>query len=231
MTPSHRPSPALIVAIIALIAALAGGAVALPGKNTVDKNDIKRNAVKGKQVKDNALTGADVDESTLGQVPSAASAATADKAASAATADSAARAGTAAALDGLTRIPPTSIADNAGETPLATVGAFTIALACIDGPTATTAQLRIRSSVEDSAWNSGDDNDTNLDPGTFGTLADHFDNDAPLTPTFGLEADGKFGAVTPDGSTALDGSLQLMADGGPGLSGTCTAWGQITRVD
>ena len=213
MTPSHRPSPALIVAIIALIAALAGGAVALPGKNKVDKNDIKRNAVKGKQVKDNALTGADVDESTLGQVPSAA------------------RAGTAAALDGLTRIPPTSIADNAGETPLATVGAFTIALACIDGPTATTAQLRIRSSVEDSAWNSGDDTDTNLDPGNFGTLADHADNDAPLTPSFGLQADGKFGAVTPDGSTALDGSLQFMADGGPGLSGTCTAWGQITRVD
>ena len=141
------------------------------------------------------------------------------------------RAGTAAALDGLTRIPPTSIADNAGETPLATAGAFTIALACIDGPTATTAELRIRSSVEDSAWNSGDDSDTNLDPGNFGTLADHADNDAPLTPTFGLQADGKFGAVTPDGSTALDGSLQFMADGGPGLSGTCTAWGQITRVD
>jgi len=218
MTPSRRPSPALIVAVIALIAALAGGAVALPGNNKVDKNDIKRNAVKGKQVKDNALKGADVDESTLGRVPSAASAATTERAAS------------AAALDGLTRIPPTSIVDNAGETTLATVGAFTITLACIDGPTTTTAQLRIRSSVEDSAWYSGSDSDTNLDPGGFGTLADHIDNDAPLTPSFGPQADGKFGAVTPDGSTALDGSLQFMADGGPGLSGTCTAWGQITRV-
>jgi hypothetical protein len=43
MNPSHRPSPALIVALIALVAALAGSAVALPGKNKVDKNDIKKN--------------------------------------------------------------------------------------------------------------------------------------------------------------------------------------------
>ena len=224
MTPSHRPSPALIVAIIALIAALAGGAVALPGKNKVDKNDIKRNAVKGKQVKDNALTGADVDESTLGQVPSR-------KMPRARPPLTAPRGpGPRPLSTGSRASRPRRSRTMPGETPLATVGAFTIALACIDGPTATTAQLRIRSSVEDSAWNSGDDSDTNLDPGNFGTLADHADNDAPLTPTFGLQDDGKFGAVTPDGSTALDGSLQFMADGGPGLSGTCTAWGQITRV-
>jgi hypothetical protein len=53
---SRRISPALVVALIALVAALAGSAIALPGKNTVDKNDIKRNAVKTKAIKDAAVT-------------------------------------------------------------------------------------------------------------------------------------------------------------------------------
>src|SRR5262245_65953064 len=56
-----RPSPALVVAFAALIVALSGTAIGLPGKNTVDSGDIKNNAVKGK----------DVNEGTLGVVPSA----------------------------------------------------------------------------------------------------------------------------------------------------------------
>ena len=106
-----RPSPATVVAMVALIAALAGTATALPGKNTVDKNDLqkgavtkralKKAAVTTKAIKDgsvstvdladgsvanaklgadavnsakigaNQVTGDDVDESTLGTVPSA----------------------------------------------------------------------------------------------------------------------------------------------------------------
>jgi hypothetical protein len=218
MNPSHRPSPALIVALIALVAALAGSAVALPGKNKVDKNDIKKNAIQGKQVKNDTLTGDDVDESTLGQVPSAA------------TASSAANAENAGALNGLTRIPPTTIAEGAPEATLATVGAFTIGLACNSAATSATGELRIRTSVADSGWESGADDDFNLDPGGFGTLASHADNDAPDTPTFSTPNDAAFGAMTPDASTALDGSLQLVVDGGPGLTGTCTAWGQIADL-
>ena len=52
---ARRPSPALIVALIALVAALAGTATALPGKNNVDKNDIKKNAVRSKHIKKNAV--------------------------------------------------------------------------------------------------------------------------------------------------------------------------------
>jgi hypothetical protein len=80
----RRPSPAMVVAFVALVAALGGSAVALPGKNKVDKNDIKKNAVGAKQIKTGAvagseakndsLTGADVDESSLAKVPSAAAA-------------------------------------------------------------------------------------------------------------------------------------------------------------
>jgi hypothetical protein len=46
-----RPSPAMIVAIAALIAGLAGTAVALPGKNSVKKDDIARDAVTNKHTK------------------------------------------------------------------------------------------------------------------------------------------------------------------------------------
>ena len=100
----RRPSPAMAIAFIALLAALSGTAIALPGTNTVDSGDIKngqvknkdigKNAVNGKKVKngsiasadvkngsltgtdvkDNSLTGNDINEGTLGQVPSANSA-------------------------------------------------------------------------------------------------------------------------------------------------------------
>jgi hypothetical protein len=70
------PSPALILAFVALVAALGtGSAFALKGKNTVDAGDIKKNAVgsseaknqalTGTDVRNNSLTGADIDESTL----------------------------------------------------------------------------------------------------------------------------------------------------------------------
>ena len=97
----RRPSPAMAVAFVALLAALSGTAVALPGKNTVNSGDIKngqvkgkdigKNTVTGKKVKNSSLTGGDVkneslaggdvtndslvgddiNESTLGKVPSA----------------------------------------------------------------------------------------------------------------------------------------------------------------
>lgn len=60
------PSPALILAFVALVAALGtGSAFALKGKNTVDTGDIKKNAVRSSDVKNNALTGADINEATL----------------------------------------------------------------------------------------------------------------------------------------------------------------------
>ena len=107
---SRRPTPAMAVAFIALLAALSGTAVALPGKNTVDSADIKNKQVKDKDLANNAvtagrsrtahpcadigndsLTGTDVNEATLGQVPSANTANTANSAANATRAESAER--------------------------------------------------------------------------------------------------------------------------------------------
>jgi hypothetical protein len=83
-----RPSPAMVVACIALAVALGGTSFAaieaLP-RNSVGAKQLKRNAVTGAKIKANAvngakvsnnsLTGADVNEATLGTVPTAASAA------------------------------------------------------------------------------------------------------------------------------------------------------------
>jgi hypothetical protein len=90
----RRPSPAMAVAFVALLAAVSGTAVALPGRNTVDSGDLKRGAVKnvdiargavtgskvrnrtltGPKLRANSVTGTQIDEASLGQVPSATSA-------------------------------------------------------------------------------------------------------------------------------------------------------------
>src|SRR4051794_25717495 len=76
-----RPSPAMIVAVIALIAALTGSAYAALGKNTVGSRQLKKkavttgkianNAVNGAKVANGSLTGTDINIKALGKVPSA----------------------------------------------------------------------------------------------------------------------------------------------------------------
>ncbi len=60
-TRRRLPSPAMLVAIVALIAALTGSAVALQGKNSVKSNDIAANAVKSKDIAAQAVKPADLD--------------------------------------------------------------------------------------------------------------------------------------------------------------------------
>lgn len=87
----RAPSPAMTVACISLTIALSGAsyaAIVLP-KNSVGTKQIRNNAVKSSKIAANQVTGADVNEATLGQVPSSASA------------DSAGNAATAGMLDGI----------------------------------------------------------------------------------------------------------------------------------
>src|SRR5690349_9878669 len=82
-------SYANVIATLALFLALAGGAVAASHlaknsvgskqlkKNAVVTNKIKKEAVTGAKVKKNTLTGKNINVSTLGTVPSATSATTA----------------------------------------------------------------------------------------------------------------------------------------------------------
>lgn len=86
--PRRAPSPAMVVACLALTVALGGtsyAAVRLPA-NSVGTKQLKRNAVTSAKVRPNTLTGQHIRESTLGKVRSAA---TADDATSATNADNA----------------------------------------------------------------------------------------------------------------------------------------------
>ena len=101
----RRPSPALVVAFLALLGAWGGPAVA---KKLITSSDIKDRSIQGRDIRSNTVTGrivknlsardllpdsldgSVIDESQLGQVPSAAQAghaASADSATHAATAD------------------------------------------------------------------------------------------------------------------------------------------------
>jgi hypothetical protein len=92
-----RQAPALVISLVALFAALSGAALALPGTQTVNSGDVKNESLKsidlkdnkavassdvidesltGADVQDNSITGNDVAEATLGQVPQAANAST-----------------------------------------------------------------------------------------------------------------------------------------------------------
>jgi hypothetical protein len=105
----HRPSPAMVVAFIALSVALAGTASALPGRNKVKKGDIARSAVTSRTIArsavrsehirsrsitrskiaqraidsslvgSDALTGSNIQEASLGTVPNATNAENATK--------------------------------------------------------------------------------------------------------------------------------------------------------
>lgn len=71
------PSPATVISLIALFVALSGTALALQ-RGEVKSKHIAPDAVKAKHVADNAIGGSAVNEGSLGQVPSAAGADSAD---------------------------------------------------------------------------------------------------------------------------------------------------------
>ena len=80
----QRPSPALIISVIALFISMGGVSYGL-ATGSIDGREIKNSTIRGKDVRNssltggdvrnNALTGADVRESSLGPVPVAGAAA------------------------------------------------------------------------------------------------------------------------------------------------------------
>lgn len=78
----RNPSAGLIVAVIALFVALGSGVYAA---SKINGKQIKKGSIAGNKLKANGVTGQQVDESTLGKVPSAQNADSAQNAANAAT--------------------------------------------------------------------------------------------------------------------------------------------------
>jgi hypothetical protein len=154
----RRPRPAMVVAFVALLAALSGTAIALPGRNTVDSGDLRRGAVKaadlarnavtgaktrnssisgpdirnggvgGADVANDALTGTDINESSLGAVPNA---------------TNAGRAGSTANVDSLA--VGKLVKAEPGQTQTAfSRGPFSLQVICADADTDTNPEITIR---------------------------------------------------------------------------------------
>jgi hypothetical protein len=64
--PNRRPSPALVISIIALAVACTGTAVAIPGSDRVGAGDIRAGAVRSSEVENRSLRGLDVRLQTIG---------------------------------------------------------------------------------------------------------------------------------------------------------------------
>jgi hypothetical protein len=175
----RRPSPAMAVAFVALLAALSGTAVALPGKNTVDSGDLRKNSVKSSdianravktadlannavrsaKVRNNTLTGNDVNESTFGKVPSAANA---DTAANATNANNANALGgqPAGAFEGARETIPFSFTTGEGERTVATVGPLRVHTNCdLDVGGNDEGEILVSTSADNSTFddNNGDE--------------------------------------------------------------------------
>ena len=139
----RRPSPAMVVACLALGLALGGtsyAAVKLPKnsvgakqlkKNAVTSPKIKANAVTGAKVKSNAITGADVNESSLAKVPAAVAA---DTAALATTATTATTATNANAVSGDTvRRFTSAVVTGGAQTTVLNLNGLIITMTCPAG--------------------------------------------------------------------------------------------------
>jgi hypothetical protein len=123
----HRPSPSMVISVIALIVAMGGtgyAALSLPKnsvgskqlkKNAVTAAKVKKNAITGSKVKDGSLTGADLNAGTVGKVPAATNS---DHAAAA---DNATNAGHAGSADSATNATNATNAGNADK-----VGGLTV---------------------------------------------------------------------------------------------------------
>jgi hypothetical protein len=208
---TDRPSPALIVAVIALVAAMSGGAVALPGKSTVGAADLKRNAVRSKHIQSKAVRGSDVEndalkgkqvfEEKLGVVPEAAQVETVR-----AFGDSSERAG---ATDGPDAV---SARASAPRLVLASEGQLTVYAKCFRSADTDTVFARVY--VETSADGAVFESTTDQLEGTGGYLdAATDENERELLAT----------SAAADASALDSGRWYAMAPDGTGLGGTVAA--------
>jgi hypothetical protein len=165
---SRLPSPALVIACVALFVSLGGVSYGL-ATGSIDSRELKNNTIRSKDVRNNTLrtfdirnnevrgfdvrnstiqgrdvafntlTGSDVSESSLGKVPSATAA------------DTAGSATTAGSVATLRTIAPTALAEGAAPVTLATHGPLTLTGACEAAGANTNAVLRVQSTEANSA--------------------------------------------------------------------------------
>lgn len=226
---AKRPSPSLVISILALFVALGGSAYAASKVGTKDiKNKaitaakIKKNAITTAKIKNEAVTGAKIKESTLGAVPNAANAENAASATNAANATNFSRFSTSG-------MKKASI----GQTvPLLSVGPFTITGKCaeISGGLILATQWLTTSQVGSSMYSYGDTShyEANFNPGTEVEIGYETYNNNPY---IGWEGNGGyntgFQAASGDGATLLEGDA---VSGVLVYGAQCVFWVSATNV-
>jgi hypothetical protein len=223
---AKRPSPSLVISILALFVALGGSAYAASKVGTKDiKNKaitaakIKKNAITTAKIKNEAVTGAKIKESTLGAVPSAVNAQNATNAGNA---------------QNFSRFFASGLKKaSIGQTvPLLTVGPFTIVGKCADkgGGLTQATQWITTSQPGSSMYSAGDTShyEANFNPGTEVEIGlDTYNNN----PYVGWEANGGyytgFQAASGDGGTLLEGEAvsAVLVYGSP-----CAFWVSATNA-
>ncbi len=213
-----RPTPALVIALIALFVSLGGVSYGVATgyidsreirNNTVSTKDLRNNDIRTKDIRNNevrgldirnstiqgrdvalaTITGEDVKESTLSQVPSAARAARADG---------------AAAVDSLRVIGVRSVAQGGAPMTLVQYGPLTVTGACVADMTGPRAEVRVQSA---EAGSSADGEEA-----SFGDLGTGAQAVAAVTST-GPRAIESSPIVASGITVALSGVVSLIADG------------------
>jgi hypothetical protein len=183
-----RPSYANIVSTLALVVALGGSGAYAAGlaKNSVTTKQIKNGTVKAVDVKQDALTGAVVKESTLGTVPSAAK------------------------LDGLTHIQLSKPENPTSTTPFFTRGSLQLSFYCDFAPTS--ASIRVSTTADNAALVS----DNIFDDDDFDSDFDVADSPRNLATAFGngdAAARVDFSVLAADGTHIQVSGMLLARDG------------------
>jgi hypothetical protein len=230
----RRPSPALVIACIALFLSLGGVSYGV-ATGFIDSREIKNNTIRSKDVRNNTLrtfdirnnevrgfdirnssiqgrdvafdtlTGVDVSEESLEKVPSAA------------TADSAT---TAASVSMIKTVPPTTMVEG-GAVTLVTHGPLTVTAACEANGTATEAKLRVQTTETRSSAGGNMDTPT-LEPAA-GPVSVGEVSDDEATASREIQ-DTSLVASAPSGKS-LSGVVGLQADASG--TDTCTVHGHI----
>src|SRR4051812_11080220 len=224
-----RPSPALVIACLALFVSLGGVSYGV-ATGFIDSREIQNNTIRSKDVRNgtlltqdirnneirgfdirnssiqgrdiafNTLTGTDIEESSLGKVPAATAA------------DSATTVGN------LKTFAPRSLAEGAAPVALLTQGPLTLSAACVDVAGDTVARLRVQSTEAGAA---GSDAPTIGPADGAVTVAELTDpaagaRSAAARPVF---------AAAPTSLKSLSGDFGLVADSSG--AGSCSFSGHV----
>ena len=216
---AKRPSPAMIVALVALFAALGGSAYAAKKigtkeikANAITTGKIKKNAITTAKIKKEAVTGAKIKESSLGPVPSATDATNAVNATN---------------WSRYVVIPITKA--SIGQTvQLYANGPFIFYGRCGDaGAGKTEAHTFVTTAEAGSSMSSYEDSyyKADFNPGTEAQINYTVTSGGPETNDYDGSYEQAFTAVSAAGSTRLVGSLTSAVNyfGSP-----CAFWGNVT---